>query len=263
MFTYKRLWTINVRQRRDSDQLPHFRSPLRSARKLGNWSLSPFSHHVTQRGNGRHDIFFTERDREVYLNAFFDYAARYSLRVWGYCLMSNHVHFVVVPERERSLARVFGRTHSDYARYANLVQCSCGHFWQARFYSCALDEGHVWKALAYVERNPVRAGLVDKAEEYAWSTASAHLREDPLDGRIELNEWRRHYSGERWREALRVGVEEEALEERIREATRRGCPLGSEAFVERIGRALGRDLRPRPPGRPPKQTAALTLSTMG
>src|ERR1039457_2276923 len=56
--------------------------------------------------------------------------------------------------------RVFGRTHSDYARYANLVQRSCGHFWQARFYSCALDEDHVWRALAYVERNPVRAAMV-------------------------------------------------------------------------------------------------------
>jgi len=139
-------------------------------------------HHVTQRGNGRQDVFFTDRDREVYLDAFFDYAARYSLRVWGYCLMSNHVHFVVVPERERSLARVFGRTHSDYARYANLVRRSCGHLWQARFYSCALDEHHAWQALAYVERNPVRAALMDEAEEYPWSTAAAHSREDGLEG---------------------------------------------------------------------------------
>jgi putative transposase len=220
-------------------------------------------HHVTQRGNGRQDVFFTDRDREVYLGAFFDYAARYRLRVWDYCLMSNHVHFVVVPERERSLARVFGRTHSDYARYANLAPRSCGHFWQARFYSCALDEGHAWQALAYVERNPVRAALVDKAEEYPWSTAAAHCLEDPLEGRLVLEEWRRQFTGERWREALRIGVREEALEERIREATRRGYPLGSEAFVERIGRALGRDLRPRPPGRPSKQAAALTLSGTG
>ena len=115
-------------------------------------------HHVTQRGNGRRMVFFTDRDREVYLDAFFDYAARYSLRVWGYCLMSNHVHFVVVPERERSMARVFGRTHSDYARYANLARRSCGHFWQSQFYSCALDGQHAWEPLAYVERNPVRSG---------------------------------------------------------------------------------------------------------
>lgn len=220
-------------------------------------------HHVTQRGNARQDVFFTDRDREVYLNTFFDYADRYSLRVWGYCLMTNHVHFVVVPEGERSLARVFGRTHSDYARYANLVRRSCGHFWQARFYSCALDDDHAWQALAYVERNPVRAAMVAVAEEYQWSTAAAHCLEDPLDGCLDLEEWRHHFTGERWREALRIGVSEEALDERIREATRRGCPLGSGAFVERIGRALGRDLHPRPPGRPPKQAAALALSETG
>jgi len=218
-------------------------------------------HHVTQRGNARQDVFFTARDREIYLDAFFAYAARYGLRVWGYCLMTNHVHFVVVPECERSLAQVFGRTHADYARYANLIKRSCGHFWQARFYSCALDDTHAWKALAYVERNPVRAGLVGTAEEYAWSSAAAHLRDDPLRGRLDLNPWRRHYTGERWQEALRVGVDGEALEERIREATRIGRPLGSESFVERIGRVVGRDLRLRPPGRPPKRAAELTLST--
>ena len=69
-------------------------------------------HHVTQRGNGRQDVFFSDRDRQIYLDTLFDYAARYRLRVWGYCLMSNHVHFVVVPEGERSLARTKrGQTH--------------------------------------------------------------------------------------------------------------------------------------------------------
>lgn len=212
--------------------------------------------HVTQRGNGRQDIFFTEQDRGIYLNAFFDYASRYSLRVLGYCLMTNHVHFVVVPEREVSLARVFGRTHSDYARYANLVNRSCGHFWQARFYSCALDEAHTWKALAYVERNPVRAGLVMAAEEYPWSTAAAHCAADDMDGRLDLWQWSGRYNGERWREALRVGVTEQALEERIREATRRGSPLGSDDFIDKLSRAAGRDLRPRLPGRPRKERKA-------
>jgi putative transposase len=219
------------------------------------------AHHVTQRGNGRQDVFFTDRDREVYLDAFFNHASRYGLRVWGYCLMSNHVHFVVVPDRERSLARVFGRTHSDYARYSNVVRRSCGHLWQARFYSCALDGFHAWQALAYVERNPVRAGLVNAADEYRWSTASAHCREDRLDGRLDLAEWRRQFSGDRWRAALRIGLGEEALEDRIRTATRRGSPLGGEAFVERIGCALGRDLRPRPPGRPPKHADAELAKT--
>jgi putative transposase len=135
-------------------------------------------HHVTQRGNGRQNVFFTDRDREVYLNAFFDYASRYRVAVWGYCPMTNHVHFIVVPEREAGLARLFGRTHADYARYANLLYRSRGHFWQARFYSCALEGTHAWKALAYVERNPVRAGMVETAERYQWSSAAPHCREE-------------------------------------------------------------------------------------
>jgi putative transposase len=169
--------------------------------------------------------------------------------------MTNHVHFMVVPGGERSLSRVFGRTHADYARYANVVQRGCGHFWQARFYSCAMDEWHAWRALAYVERNPVRAGLAAAAEDYRWSTARAHCEEKAMQGRLDLLEWQRWYSGERWRQVLRLGVEEEALEERIREATRRGLPLGSGDFVDRLGRALGRDLEARPPGRPRKERA--------
>ena len=204
-------------------------------------------HHVTQRGNGRQDVFFSDRDYEVYVDAFFDYAARYRVSVWGYCLMSNHVHFVAAPEDATGLARVFGRTHADYARYANLLRRSCGHFWQARFYSCALDGTHAWKALAYVERNPVRAGLVESAEQYRCSSAAAHCLDQDDSGRLDVWEWRRYYTGERWREALQSGVEEEAQNERIREATRRGAPLGSDAFVEQIGRKLGRRI-PRQTG---------------
>ena len=117
-----------------------------------------------------------------------------------------------------------------------------------RAWGYKVDERHTWAALACVERNPVRAALAEKAEEYRWSTAAAHCREDALDGRLELEEWRRRFTGERGREP-----------------TRRGSPLGSEAFVERVGHALGRDLDPRPPGPPPRQrqTAELTLPVTG
>ena len=210
-------------------------------------------HHVTQRGNGRRDVFFCDRDRDVYLDRFFDYAERYGLRVWGYCLMNNHVHFVAVPESERSLARVFGRTHADYARYAHVAYRGCGHLWQARFYSCALDDWHAWTALAYVERNPVRAGMVGAAEEYGWSSAAAHCGEGTAEERIDCREWARRYNSAHWREALRTSLAEAGMAERIREATRRGSPLGSDRFVERVGQELGRDLRVKPPGRPAKE----------
>lgn len=213
-------------------------------------------HHVTQRGNDRRDLFLHDRDREVYLDAVFEYAERYHLAVWGYCLMTNHVHFIVVPERPTSLARVFGRTHSDYARYANQLRRGCGHLWQARFYSCPLDTPSAWQALAYVERNPARAGLVERAEEYRWSSAAAHCSGADPKGRMDLSAWRSVYTAERWQAVLRSSIGEEAFQERIRQATNVGLPLGEDEFVESLGRALGRWLRTRPVGRPSRSAAA-------
>jgi putative transposase len=199
-------------------------------------------------------VFWHEPDRRAYLDTLFEYAGRYGLEIWGYCLMSNHVHFIAVPRRESSLARVFGRTHSDYARYANVLRRGCGHLWQARFYSCPLDEGATWRALAYVERNPVRAGLVGEAAAYPWSSARAHcLGWDP-DNRLTLTGWSLRYSGERWGEVLRSSVGEEAFRERLRLATGIGLPLGGEEFIQHLSRGLNRKLESRPPGRPRKQS---------
>ncbi len=207
-------------------------------------------HHVTQRGNNRRDVFFHDRDRNVYLDSVFEYAERYRLAVWGYCLMTNHVHFIVVPDQPTSIGRVFARTHSDYARYANLLRHGCGHVWQARFYSCPLDSAAAWQALAYVERNPVRAGLVERAEEYSWSSAGAHCSGVVSKRPIDISAWRTAYTPERWQAVLRSSVGEEAFQERIREATGVGLPVGTDEFVESLGKALGRSLRAQPPGRP-------------
>jgi putative transposase len=175
--------------------------------------------------------------------------------------MANHVHFLVVPEQEESLARVFGRAHSDYARYANLLRRGCGHFWQGRYYSCPVEEGEAWWVLAYLERNPVRAGLVRDAEEWSWSSARAHCGGEDATGRLDMAEWGRLYTPECWREVLATGVNEEALRERIREATGLGLPLGTEGFVRSLGMALNRDLTRRPPGRPPKERGVAAAAT--
>jgi len=78
----------------------------------------------------------------VYLQLLREYGERYAVRWWGYCLMSNHVHLVAVPMKERALANALRRAHSDYARYANVKLRTSGHFWQNRYYSCPLDRIH-------------------------------------------------------------------------------------------------------------------------
>ena len=77
--------------------------------------------------------------------------------------MTNHVHLVAIPERPDSLARALGQSHSRYAQRSNRRYGRSGHLWQNRFFSCAMDEGHGWNALAYTELNPVRAGIVRRA----------------------------------------------------------------------------------------------------
>jgi len=192
----------------------------------------------------------------LYLDLIRANAERFRLRIWAYCLTPNHVHFVVVPDSSAAMTKTFGRTHTDYARHFNLRQRSCGHVWQARFFTCPLDRTHVWFAMAYIARNPVRAGLLEQADSYAWSSAKAHTSGEDRTRMVNRDDWRRQYTGERWREVLRASVSEEALMERLREASVRGRLLGSEDFLEAMERKAGRRLRPLPVGRPKKSDDA-------
>jgi putative transposase len=212
-------------------------------------------HHVTQRGNGRQATYLSDEDRLVYLDLLRGHGRQYGLRIWAYCLMNNHIHLLAVPVGEDSLAHTLGRTHSDYARYWNARRRSCGHVWQARFYSCPLEDDQIWTVARYVEMNPVRAGLVKEAERWPWSSAQAHLVERDASGLLELSFWASQYDGTRWSRVLRSGVEDEAWQQRLVESTLSGRPLGSEAFIDRLEQQLGASLRPKPPGRPPKPRA--------
>jgi putative transposase len=118
------------------------------------------AHHVTQRGNNRQDVFFTDDDRRFYLKPLREQAERFVLAVTGYCLMTNHVHLIVTPGEQQSLARAVGTMHLIYSQYVNRLHGRSGHLWQNRFYSCPLDGEHEVAAVRYAERNPVRAGMV-------------------------------------------------------------------------------------------------------
>lgn len=162
-------------------------------------------HHITQRGNARQIIFAESADRRVYLNLLRRYAFEHGLCLWAWCLMTNHIHLLAVPKTGASLAQALGHAHRDYASYYNAKLATSGHLWQARYYSCPVDSEGVWPVMAYIERNPVRAGLVERAEDYPWSSASAHLMDQDESGFLDTAYWRENYTRERWREALRRG----------------------------------------------------------
>ncbi|MBN2324952.1 MAG: transposase [Spirochaetes bacterium] len=137
--------------------------------------ISGCPHHVIQRGNRRQKVFFCERDKKIYFNLLHKETVRCGVEVWAYCLMDNHVHLIVVPVKEDSLARGIGETHRKYTRMINLREGWSGYLWQGRFLSYPLNNRYLYAAVRYVERNPVRAGLVKNAEDYRWSSARAHV----------------------------------------------------------------------------------------
>jgi putative transposase len=211
-------------------------------------------HHVTQRGTNRQQVFYSDRDREVYLAWLRESSERYGLSVAGYCLMANHVHLIVVPEKVDSLANAIGKTHCRYAAYANVGLGRSGHFWQNRYFSCALESSRLGTALRYVERNPLRAGLVREAVEWRWSSARAHALGEP-DPVLRDEIWWGEYTPQEWRLVLAEDTMSEA-ETELRRQTYTGRPVGSEQFVESLERLLGRRLTPSPGGRAGKEPAA-------
>jgi putative transposase len=207
------------------------------------------AHHVTQRGNGRQFILASEAERTVYLDLLRQALQHHPVSVIGYCLMSNHVHLVVVPHKEEALGKALKYAHGRYAAYWNGAHASSGHAWQGRFYSCPLGPGHLWEALRYAELNPVRAGMVAQATLWRWSSAAAHCGESEPEAFLEMEVWKQEWSPARWREFLNAGETESELAA-IRECTHTGRPLGSEEFVKSLEQRTRRQLAPRKGGRP-------------
>jgi putative transposase len=147
------------------------------------------------------------------------------------------------------MARAIADAHRKYSRRINEREGWTGHLWANRFYSTPLDDRHLWCAARYVEMNPVRAGLVQHAEDYPWSSAATHVQgnQDPL------------LSGDRpfpgvvtnWAEWLALGVQELEVQA-IRENTQSGRPSGSQSFIQELEARSGRSLRPQKRGPKPR-----------
>lgn len=208
-------------------------------------------HHVTQRGNNHQRVFFSNDDRMAYLNLLSRYSKKYGLEILSYCLMDNHIHVIGIPTEENSLAQAIGRTHFTFTRRINDLVKRSGHLWQGRFYSCCLDEDHFWRALLYVEQNPVRAGLVDQAWNYPWSSAAAHCGLRDSGGLLDLERWRATIGEQDWADTLLTFPTETELQQ-LRRSTMSGRPVGDDTFLVKLESVLGRRLRSRPVGRPKK-----------
>lgn len=215
-------------------------------------------HHVVQRGNRRQRVFFCDEDRVYYLGLLKKYGAMHGLLFWVYCLMKNHLHLIAVPREESSLSEVMARVNWKYALRINLREDWKGHLWQDRFYSCPLDHPHLIASARYIERNPVRAKIVGRAEDYPWSSARAHVEKaaDPLIEESplveEIGDWKSFVNEEESEESLKC----------LRKHLATGRPLGDDAFIERLERMTGRVLKIQKAGRPKKETPEIRDSSL-
>ncbi len=213
-------------------------------------SLSGELFHLTQRGNYRQRIFEDDQDRKYYLKLFEEYKDKFSLEVYAFCLMENHVHFIVKPLRLDSMAQTICRCHQRYAYYFHKKRTLNGHLWQERFYSCLLLGEHVRQAMKYVERNPVRANIVPLPEMYQWSSAREHYESTAQNKIMTLADGTEYMGGLNWKDFIGQSETDEEIH-RIREKTLRGQAMGSPEQIEKWERILGRRLVPKPRGRPP------------
>ena len=210
-------------------------------------------HHISQRGNNRQDVFFTNDDFQLYLGLLKHHAIEFSLDLLGYCLMTNHVHIIAIPMEKDSLAIAMGRTNWKYAQIINRLHARSGHLWQDRFHSCALDDAHLHQAMAYMELNPVRSKMAHRAWEYPWSSAKAHVEGHDEADLLVMGDWLRRNPPREWKKTLTKAGDKTFANE-LELHLRRGRPLGSDAFVAKLEAMLGVRLRALPEGRPRKRS---------
>lgn len=211
-----------------------------------------YPHHITQRGNYGQDIFTNDAEREKYLSLIHDESKRYELVILAYCLMKNHVHFIVVPAKEDTMGKVFKYVNMKYSQYFNKKRKVTGHLFQGRFFSSVMDESHTLACSRYLERNPVRASIVTKPWHWKWSSARIHCGLEKSD-KMNVNQLFNYIEEEQktWKEFI---AEKDDLHElkNIREQTIKGRPLADISFVKKLEKKLRRLLIPKPRGRPKK-----------
>lgn len=209
-----------------------------------------YPHHIVQRGNNKAKIFFDNHDRITYLSLLKKYISECGLKLHAYCLMDNHVHLLVVPLYDYSIARAMQKLSLTFTQYFNKKYKRTGRLWECRFHSSLIDrETYLWSVCRYIERNPVSAHIVDNPIQYKWSSAGFNTTD--LKSSFIEPIWQSLGEREEYSRLLNTPANETGVE-KIRKATYREKPLGTEEFLNQIAKTLGIVINMRPRGRPLK-----------
>ena len=133
-------------------------------------------YHIVNRGNQRQEIFFEKPDYEEYLKILKHYKYSFWFKVFGYCLMPNHIHLIIQPKEPQELASIMQGLTQAYTLWFNEKYRKVGHLWQGRFKNMVINKDEYFiDCICYIETNPVRAGLVNSPREYPWSSYRSRI----------------------------------------------------------------------------------------
>ncbi|MDH3713693.1 MAG: transposase [Gammaproteobacteria bacterium] len=213
-------------------------------------------HHIVQRGHNRASVFARADDYRYYLATLIEWKQPLGLKLYAYCLMTNHVHLIVEPgEAVSAVGQLMRRLAGRQTRFVNALEGRTGSLWEGRYKASAIQsERYLLACSRYVELNPVRAGMVASAADYAWSSYHAKvdgcwpswLDEDECYRSLGANARERSRTYREYVEGD-VNEEEQAL---IRTASKRNQLTGDKWFVEEVARRVGRRIEFRGRGRP-------------
>jgi len=216
--------------------------------RLARIVIPGIPHHVTQRGNRRQPVFFSEGDYRAYLALLTEHAHAAGVGVWAWCLMPNHVHLMLTPPNQDALRACLADAHRRYSSMINLREGWRGYLWQGRFASFPMDERHVMACARYIELNPIRARLAKRPQDWPWSSARAHLTGKP-DGVTDIAALGKPVGD--WKAFLKSGISDDELNA-LRSGERTGRPAGDDAFIRTLETSTGRVLMKRKVGRKSK-----------
>jgi putative transposase len=210
-------------------------------------SQANYCYHVLNRGNARAQVFHKDTDYASFVELIGAACQRRPMRVLGYCLMPNHFHLVLWPLGDGDLGTWMQWLMTSHVRRYHRHYHSSGHVWQGRFKAFPIQEDdHLRAVLRYVERNPLRAGLVARAEDWPWS--SLHPAPVAAPSWLDPGPAPR---GQGWVEEVNRIADDGELA-RLRRSVDRGAPFGSEAWAARAAVELGLESSLRARGRPRK-----------
>jgi len=193
-------------------------------------------YHITARGDRRDDIYFSDDDREAWLSVLGEVCRRFNWRCHAWCQMTNHYH-LVVETPDANLSRGMRQLNGVYTQYVNRTYGRVGHLFQGRYTGILVEkESYLLELARYVVLNPVRAGMVNDAGDWPWSSYRAMIGEAPCPEWLETDWLLAQFAADRaraigrYRDFVRAGVGLPSLWEDLRGQVF----LGSEAFVDRM-----------------------------